>query len=359
MHKLCKIRDKYSLLEIAIYIVIWVILFCVPLLSDFYDLLTGEIKSIHWKPVFNHWVTMTPILLLFFLNNSVLLPQLFWKRRKILYFLVLTIFLTLLWHIQTPPPPHHEEMEVIRQGTLHSPPRPHTPLDFFHLLNLVLEVCVLLANFGVKLYIQSLRRDVQMLNVQNEKMVQELKSLKYQINPHFLMNTLNNIQSLIEIAPERAQKTIQYLSRLMRYMLYDNNAQSVSLQKEIDFMNYFIELMRIRYPETVKISADFPTDNDGVNIPPLLFISFLENAFKYGVSYTEESLISVKLHKDNTHLFFSCANYISPETIEKKKDGGIGIKNVQRRLDLIYGENYQLNISQQHNRYLVEMKLPI
>lgn len=356
--------DKYKYLELTLYVVSWVIIFLFPFFSNIYRTFFGDTEEIHWEPVFHHLKTTLPMFLVFCLNNYVLLPQLFLKRRKIWYFLVIIGLLTLLWYIQEPPRPlhpHSQEMEMIREGAMQHKPEPmlHRPFEGFHLFSLALELFVLSANFGVKMYIQSLRREVVMLNMQNEKMLQELKSLKYQINPHFLMNTLNNIQSLIEINPELAQKTILHLSKLMRYMLYDNNAQNVPLQKEIDFMKYFIELMRIRYPDTVKISADFPSDNEGYQIPPLLFISFLENAFKYGVNYTRESLISVSLKRENNHLIFSCANYISPEINEQKKGSGIGLKNVRRRLDLIYGDRYDLKLSQENNTYLVEMKLPL
>lgn len=335
--------DRYKLLELTIYFVSWLIIFLLPHFYQMYGLVFGELDSMNWQTVMTHWKVVTPMFLLFCLNNYVLLPKLFLKRRKTLYFLVVISLLAFLWYIQENMQEHHVA----------------APFDVFHLLNFFLELCVLFENFGVKMYILSLRRDVAMLNMQNEKMLQELKSLKYQINPHFLMNTLNNIQSLIEINPKLAQKTIVKLSRLMRYMLYDNNAHTVSLQTEIDFMKHFIELMQIRYPDTVKVSTEFPTGNEGYKIPPLLFISFLENAFKYGVDYTKESLISVKLRRDDRHLVFYCSNFISDEISQQKKGSGIGLSNVRRRLDLIYGDSYELNISKQDSTYLVEMKIPL
>ena len=146
---------------------------------------------------------------------------------------------------------------------------------------------------------------------------------------------------------------------MMRYLLYEKSTKNVELQKEVDFMRNFINLMRIRYPESVKISAEFPTDCQSVHIPPLLLISFIENAFKHGVSYTEKSIISVKLALKDNHLHFQCSNFLFPKSVGDKKESGIGIKNVQRRLDLIYGSAYVLDISKNDDFYAVKLILPL
>ena len=363
--------DKYSRLENTIYIVCWTIVFCIPIVSQIINIHSGENSSIQWEFVVRGYQFLIPIFLLFLINNFVLLPKLFWKDRKIWYCAVIVILLGLLWFIQQPPRPEHLEPDMPPMLERPMPemfapdmppmpmPRPHEWFDIIHLTNLVIELCIIFANFGIKLYIQSMRQEVVMLNVQNEKMLQELQSLKYQISPHFLMNTLNNIQSLIEIDSASAYKTIQQLSKMMRYLLYDNNIQYVELKKEVEFMQNFIELMRIRYPESVKISASFPQEDKGITISPLLFISFIENAFKYGVSYSEESLISVKIGIESEKLQFSCMNRIPKEGANQKKGSGIGIKNVQRRLDLIYGDLYKMNIDTKDNIFMVELSLPL
>ena len=239
------------------------------------------------------------------------------------------------------------------------PPGPPAPSAMFHITSLIIQLCVVLANFGIKLYIQSIRREMLMLNIQNEKMLQEVEALKYQISPHFLMNTLNNIQSLIATSPDAAYNTIQRLSKMMRYLLYDNNAQSVPLRNEVEFLRNFIDLMKIRYPSTLNICAEFPGNETDVNVPPLLFVSFIENAFKHGVSYTEESIITVSIGIDDSMLTFYCANINAKDSSKKKNDGGIGLKNARRRLDLIYGDEYELAISDTDMMYIVELKFPV
>ena len=134
-----------------------------------------------------------------------------------------------------------------------------------------------------------------MKELEHNNLQTELDYLKYQINPHFFMNTLNNIHALVDIDTEKAKQTIVELSRLMRYVLYESNNRLISLSKELQFLNHYIELMRIRYTDKVRIYVSFPTDTGEVQVPPLLFVSFVENAFKHGVSYQHASFVSVCL----------------------------------------------------------------
>lgn len=351
MNKNTYAKDKYSRLELCIYAVSWAVVFILPFAVEAYDMLSGNSDTYHFGPVLGTECILLTIFGLFLLNNFVLLPYLFFKDRKVWYFVSLIVCFMVLWWLQVRPEPHHI---VPRPANV---PRP--PFDMFHLTNLIIELCVVLANFAIKVYVHSMRREVVMLNIQNDKMQNELESLKYQISPHFLMNTLNNIQSLIESDPSRAYFTIQELSRMMRYLLYENNTPTVSLQKEVDFMAHFIELMKIRYPDTVQVSARFPVECSAVMVPPLLFISFIENAFKHGVSYKGESMISVNLSVEHGHLLFKCANSKKEQNPRTDVRKGLGIDNVRRRLQLIYGDDYDLKITDNGLLYIVEFDLPM
>lgn len=353
MNKLFK--DKYSRLELAIYTVGWIILFSFPILTQSYDVLTGKLDTYHWGPILKSLELTLPIFIMFVINDRLLLPLLFFGRRnKIWYIIAIVGLFVILWSIQTPPHLHHPDAGEIAKR------RPPT-VDMFHVVLLILELCVVFANFAMKMYVKSMRRDMAMLKIQTENIQTELESLKYQISPHFLMNTLNNIQSLIEIDPQRACHTIQELSKMMRYLLYDNDSANVSLMKEIDFMRHFIGLMKIRYPDSVRIDADFPTNDFGVMVPPLLFVSFIENAFKYGVSYSGDSFIDISLTIADDRLNFRCSNSINRKNsaTSDNKRKGIGIENVRRRLDLIYGSRYELSITDNEHVYIVEMQLPV
>ena len=351
--------DNYSTLELKIYIVGWSIIFCFPMMMQTYDVMSGELSEFRWDMVLMNMQPLLPILLLFLLNNYVLLPRLFLQRHKLWYLLAILGILIVMWYAQVPPSHHDHAPMPPHPGPGHLRPGPPAPFDMFKVTNLIIAICILLANFGVKLYIQSLRRNLQIVKIEKEKMQQELQSLKYQISPHFLMNTLNNIQSLIESNPVTAYRTIQQLSKMMRYLLYENNTQQVPLSKEVDFMRNYIDLMKLRYPSSVKICAELPEYDHSISVPPFLFITFIENAFKHGISYTEESMISVKLNIEGNKLSFYCANFTSNVEEDGSKQGGLGIKNVKRRLDLIYGNDYELELSKQNGMYIVEMVIPI
>ena len=167
----------------------------------------------------------------------------------------------------------------------------------------------------------------------------ELKNLRNQINPHFLLNTLNNIYALIQFDQGKAQETVQELSKLLRHMLYDNQQQLVFLDSEVDFMRNYISLMKIRLPESVDLQVNntVPSPNN-LRIAPLIFISLIENAFKHGIRTSEKSFIhlSMDYDKNTDKLHFRIENSNFPKDEEDRSGSGIGLEQVQKRLDLVY-----------------------
>ena len=140
-------------------------------------------------------------------------------------------------------------------------------------------------------FLKSLRDDEMLKDLERQRLESELQYLKYQLNPHFFMNTLNNIYALVDLNTEQAKKTIIELSKLMRYVLYEANKNQISLEHEIQFLENYIALMKLRYIDNLNIRTEFPVVVPCVQIPPLLFISLLENAFKHGVSYQDLPLL--------------------------------------------------------------------
>ena len=169
----------------------------------------------------------------------------------------------------------------------------------------------------------------------------ELTNLRNQLNPHFLLNTLNNIYALTAFDTEKAQQAIQELSKLLRYVLYEDQQTFVPLEKEVDFIINYIELMRIRISAQTKIETHFDIKpNSQSSIAPLLFISLIENAFKHGISPTEQSFIDIRItEKENT---ISCVirNSNFPKSSADKSGSGIGLEQVQKRLKLLYPNHY-------------------
>lgn len=215
-------------------------------------------------------------------------------------------------------------------------------------------------NVGIKYFFKSLDDKKRIKELERENLNRQLEYLKYQINPHFFMNTLNNIHALVDIDPEEAKYTIEVLSKLMRYVLYEGNKTMAPLQKELDFIRHYVDLMKIRYTDKVRISVSLPTSVPDIQVPSLLFTTFVENAFKHGVSYQQDSFIEISVRVDETaqEIYFLCNNSRKPEAEEKRK-GGVGLENAKKRLALIYGEAYELKIDVKPEEYRLLLRLPI
>ncbi len=225
-------------------------------------------------------------------------------------------------------------------------------------------------NLGVKLYFKTRNDQKKLKQLEKENLQQQLEYLKYQINPHFFMNTLNNIHALVDIDSEKAKDTILELSKMMRFVLYEGDKEGVPLSKEFEFIRTYVQLMRLRYTDKVKISLDLPTEAPDKTVPPLMLISFVENAFKHGISYQHESFIDIHIaisdwpfamskepRAKSQMLTFSCRNSKADKPNEEK--GGVGLANVKKRLNLLYDNNYTLNIQDETDVYSVELTLPL
>jgi LytS/YehU family sensor histidine kinase len=200
-------------------------------------------------------------------------------------------------------------------------------------------------------------------SLEKEKLEAELKFLKAQVHPHFLFNTLNNLYSLTLKKSDNAPEVVLKLSELMSYMLYDTAARQVSLSKEINYINHYIDLEKIRYAERLDVSFNTSGDISAKMIAPMLLLPFIENSFKHGVSGELETVwVSLDLHVEEDKLIFKVENSKSPEEENIKISSyrsGIGLKNVRRRLDLIYANNYDLKIFDEKDTFLVVLKLKL
>lgn len=169
----------------------------------------------------------------------------------------------------------------------------------------------------------------------------ELRNLRYQMNPHFLLNTLNNIYALTAFDTRRAQEAIQQLSAMLRHMLYDNMENEVQMEDEIKFIESYIKLMKIRLPQSVEVSFDANQAQKDVKIAPLVLIPLVENAFKHGISPVRESFINISLKADKEHIDFQIENSNHPKTANDESGHGIGLTQVQKRLEMIYPGHFR------------------
>jgi two-component system, LytTR family, sensor histidine kinase AlgZ len=197
--------------------------------------------------------------------------------------------------------------------------------------------------------------------VENEKLTAELNFLKAQINPHFLFNTLNNLYYLAYTRSENTTEVIAKLSQVMRYMIYESNHAKVPLSKEIEYMQNYISLERLRLNNQVPIEFAVTGNPERVNVAPLILITFLENAFKHGVTNaTPDAWISIKIVIGDTDLLYTVENSkIAHALTDNGGKSGIGLTNVKRRLDLMYPGRYTLGVDQSDTRYTIHLKLPV
>jgi LytS/YehU family sensor histidine kinase len=194
--------------------------------------------------------------------------------------------------------------------------------------------------------------------LEKEKLNSELAFLKNQISPHFFFNTLNNIYSLISVNADDSQKAVLQLSRLMRYLLYDSEHGDTMLSNEIDFMNNYIDLMKLRMNDKIKLKVSFPEKYTDFNIPPLIFIPFIENAFKHGISYREKSFIEISMTTENESVKFRCANSLIKMREENDTGhSGIGLENVTKRLNLLFPVQHELKINKSDTEFEVLLQI--
>ena len=219
----------------------------------------------------------------------------------------------------------------------------------FHLVNLLF--CILITVASISLRVTQLNKLLQeeKAEMEKERTEGELERLKGQLNPHFLFNTLNNISSLAAFDPDATQTSIARLSDMLRYVLYETSDARVPLQKDLDFIQNYIDLMNIRYEDTLHLDVNLKTAHPEYQIPPMLYISLLENAFKYGASSLHpcqiQALLEEKLNKDGKleSLTFTVKNtLLTEEEMRNKKKGGMGLQNLEKRLNLLYPGKHQL-----------------
>ena len=353
------------------YLALWGMLFAVPVLSLYIRTVNDPYYTFNWDELLMIWRQFGMFFLVFLIHNFFLAPLLVYRQKRVLYICSIAVITTLFLvfqcshkpmeenrppreHIEMMPPPFPEERAH------HRPPHHKKPPVFMgehDIVALIILLLMLGMNLGIKYYFKSRHDAKQLMALEKENLEQQLEYLKYQINPHFFMNTLNNIHALVDIDPEKAKDTILELSKMMRFVLYEGDKKGVPLTREFDFIRHYISLMRLRYTDKVEVIVDLPIETPDYELPPLMLITFIENAFKHGISYQHESFVHVKAAIKNGRLHFECHN--SKADKPNEENGGVGLANVKQRLNLIYGENYTLNIQDEPDTYNVKLEIPL
>lgn len=312
--------------------------------------------------------------LIFYTNYLFLVPKFFFQKRKYRYFLAVLAFLTGFYFVsdfsgrQILKNITEQRREIVQiepgGGSRRLPqPPPARPRGIFtqdaHIVGYISSASFMIfLSLGIRVLERQSRIEKMQEEMQKAKLNAELAFLKNQISPHFFFNTLNNIYSLIGINQEDSQKAVLKLSKLMRYLLYESEQGNTKLSNEIDFMRNYIDLMKLRMSEKVILNVDFPEIYPDVSIPPLLFIPFIENAFKHGITNRGISFINIALATSEKALEFSCANSIAHGGTEDRQPG-IGLENVTKRLNLLFPLKHDLIISRDNDKFDVRLTIKL
>jgi LytS/YehU family sensor histidine kinase len=187
----------------------------------------------------------------------------------------------------------------------------------------------------------------------------ELRLLRYQLNPHFLFNTLNNIDVLIQDEPEKASEFLKKLSEILRFMLYESNADKILLAKEIEYIRKYIDLQKIRTSNNNFVKFDISGDVSGKYIFPMIFIHFIENAFKYATNKKIENAVCIEFEIKDMRLLFHCKNHINQPVEKVNEQNGLGFSLIKQRLDLLYKDTYNLSVKEDGNWYIVKLEIQL
>lgn len=358
--------------EDCLVVVVWISIYAMTVLYMWYENIVDGF-DFSCDKLLDTWTFTTAYLMMFVIHHYFCVPQLFLRKRYSTYTvaiaLCMVMFMGLTWlhepqHFKPKKLDYRHEMHMMHQR------KPRNRMQHIHkkmlappdIARMVIALMMIGVDLGSVAWINSQKLRQRLLQLEKQNLKQKLEHLRYQINPHFFMNTLNNIHALVDIDQERAKRAIIELSGLMRHSLYNGNETLTALQNETEFLRQYISLMQLRFGNRIALKIDLPDAPSTMKVPPLLFATFVENAFKHGISYQEESFINItlRINDEKDTIWFKCENSRS-EISSATKDGyhGIGLENIRKRLDLQYGKAYSLLIdTDDTRRFVVELTLP-
>ncbi len=355
---------------IAIHILIWVAIAVLPMLFK-----PSEV-SFDLHQVQGIYLHLVITIFVFYISYSVIIPLFFYKKKIAITLILLLLISTLgslglnfaraknaehrMHTLSAERAKRTIKMHKEINPTNNRMPRKqmkkmHTNRPLFN--NFFFFLLISGAALSIRATQKWMQEETDRKSLEADKASIELAWLKNQVSPHFFFNTLNNIHSLIESNPEFAQKSVHQLSKLMRYLLYESNGTVIPLSKEVAFIENYIGLMKLKLTDNVKVSFNYDVISKNISLPPLLFNPLIENAFKFGVSYQEESFIKIELKLIDNNIVLTVENSTNKREANQEHSG-IGLANLKQRLGLLYKKGYTLKVEESADRYKVELKIP-
>lgn len=356
-------------IKVLLHLIVWAIFIGLPL---YFISRWPVAKDFLWIYYINAFIWGS----IFYSNYLFFVPKFFFRENKKKYYLFAVLLLigfylvsdvsnkTVIKKIPALEQARQKEMDSPRPGMPGGPPPGRALGDPFRRVHMVnyfpTALFLMFLSLGLKVLERQSQIEQLSKEIEKEKLNSELAFLKNQISPHFFFNTLNNIYSLIGINQDDSQEAVLKLSKLMRYLIYDSEKGNTMLSHEIEFMKNYIDLMKLRMSDRVTLNISFPGNYSDRNIQPLLFIPFIENSFKHGVSYREKSFIDIEMKAEAGSIVFRCSNSLHEGNSEKGQEqnaGGIGLDNVRKRLSLLFPGSHELKISAAENRFDVFLEI--
>lgn len=344
MKSLTQIKKNQTLL---LHIIAWAVIFLLPYIftSAYYD--DGE-NELHGNTTFLYVDTVTKIFWvgLFYLNTEMLVPAFVYKRKYILFAFTQIILFSLIMLI------HGGFFKLMLAGKSFSFINSSSH-------NIVTFLFTIIASIAYKTIHDRVKSQQEASEKIQEHLKTELSFLRSQISPHFLFNVMNNIAALARLKSDELEPTVHKLSSLMQYMLYETDEEKVLLKSEIENLQSYIDLQRQRFSEKLVLNVSLDVKEDWHTIEPMLLIPFVENAFKHGTGLVQNPEIGIELKAEHNRLYFIVKNKFIQTEMVKDKTSGIGLANVKRRLELLYGNRHSLTITKTDDWFIASLELTL
>ena len=324
------------------HIASWAVVFIMPAL-----IFISEGNQRFEEALYRSLISLPFLMFLFYISYYWLIDRLWFKKRYILFILVAV---TLILCVS------YSKYELFSYFALHKSKHKMPPFHAFVYFDFLSNLLPVVFAMAIRYAQRNFSLEIAQKEAQAHKLQADLTQLRYQLQPHFFFNALNNIYSLIAFDPQKAQESVHSLSKLMRHFMQNSDQKQISLAEEVDFLQQYISLMQLRLTDKTTVQVDFPKQVPQLTIAPLLFISLVENAFKHGVSATTTTTLSFSLKVEGNTVIFRSENTKIP-TQESLYSSGIGIDNLKKRLTLLYPQRHQYTIEEREGKYIAQLTI--